>query len=69
MGCAANKIYLPADWPLKARGNSTADYLHFFRDVMPTAGRAGLAATAADFARRNFGMERMREAYEAIYSA
>ena len=67
--CPGLRETLPADWPLKARGNSTADYLHFFRDVMPTADRAGLAATAADFARRNFGMERMRGAYEAIYSA
>lgn len=58
---------LPADWLLKVSGNSVEQYLHLFRNVIPSCSRKELGAKAQAYAREHFEVKRMQEAYEEIY--
>ena len=59
---------LPPDWPLMVDGNSVEAYRHIFLDVLPVCDRDALASRACTFAAEHFGVRRMQERYEAVYS-
>jgi len=59
---------LPPDWPLKVEGNSHDAYEQLFKEVIPNADLNTLGRQAQRFANEHFGIRRMQEAYENIYS-
>ncbi len=65
--CEGLRETLPEDWPLAVDGNSVEQYLHILRDVLPQADRQSLAATAREYAEKQFSMHEMQEAYEKLY--
>lgn len=58
---------LPEDWPLMVDGNNIEQWLHLFRNVLPTANRTSLADSLYRFAQSRFTLHNMQQAYEEIY--
>lgn len=58
---------LPPDWPLAVSGNCLDEYLHLFRDVIPTADLARLGSEAHRYALSRFSVRQMQEGYESVY--
>ncbi len=59
---------LPADWPLKVNNNQLDAYLHLFREVIPHGNRTEWGEKAKEYAKENFCIEKMQQAYEHIYN-
>ena len=59
---------LPDDWPLAVTGNDAAKYAAILRRLGKRTAADELGMKAQAFARRNFGIRRMQQAYEALYS-
>ena len=58
---------LPQNWPLKVCDNNVEQFIHIFKDVLPTVDRVTLGNQAYHFAKEKFGMTRMQLEYEKIY--
>ncbi len=58
---------VPSDWPLTAHGNSHAEYLNIFRNIIPKADRTKLQLTVRNFVKERFSIESMRKGYEQLY--
>lgn len=67
--CAGLIDTLPPGWPLAVKGNSLEEYLHLFRDVIPSFNLAKAGSEAQRFAREHFGVRRMQECYEKVYAS
>lgn len=67
--CPGLNETVPADWPLISHGNSHAEYMRIFTEVLPHANRDALSASAREFAHSHFSVEKMRHEYEKIYNA
>lgn len=66
--CPGLRDTLPDDWPLCVRNNDTDQYVSLLNYVTAHNDRRRLGAKAQAFARMNFGIRRMQQAYEALYS-
>lgn len=66
--CPGLRDTLPDDWPLCVRNNDTDQYMSLLNYVTAHNDRRRLGAKAQAFARMNFGIRRMQQAYEALYS-
>lgn len=58
---------LPATWSLLAHSGTLDEYLHIFRDVIPSASHVALADEASAWARRHFSVRTMQQRYEQVY--
>lgn len=59
---------LPDDWPLAVTGNDASQYAAILKRLGKRNPGDSLGMKAQAFARRNFGIRRMQQAYEALYS-
>lgn len=66
--CPGLSDTLPKAWPLCVRNNDVDGYVSLFNYVTEHDDRARLGAEAQAYARLNFGVRRMQQAYEALYS-
>lgn len=66
--CSGLNETVSEDWPLVAHSNNHDEYMHIFRDVLPTADCQTLSEKAKSFVSRRFSVDRMQREYEKIYS-
>lgn len=59
---------LPHDWPLMVTDNDTKQWLHLFRDVLPTTDYTALAEKAFRYADSKFSLSHMQEQYIKLYN-
>lgn len=64
--CEGLRETLPADWPLKAKGNDVESYVRMFTTTTSEQ-RKTLAAESYDFVLQRFSMEKMQQEYEKVY--
>lgn len=60
---------LPPHWPLAVTDNDLQQWLTLFRDVLPTIDRDALSHEAHRYASQHFSIEKMQQAYEALYNS
>lgn len=65
--CLGLNETLPEKWPLLVDNNCVAEYLHLFKDVIPSTARTELGGMAYHYVRRFFTLQCMREGYEKLY--
>ena len=65
--CPGLKDTLPDNWVLKVHDNNIEQYMHIFKNVIPSLQYKSLSLQAQEFAEREFGINKMQEAYRAFY--
>lgn len=65
--CCGLSETLPDNWPLKVHNNDLKEYLHIFRDILPSLNKKELCLSAYAFAECNFSLSNMQNAYEDLY--
>ena len=65
--CCGLSETLPSNWPLKVHNNDLKEYLHIFRDILPSLNKNELGLSAYSFAECNFALSKMQRAYEDLY--
>ena len=65
--CPGLKDTLPDNWVLKVHDNNIEQYMHIFKNVIPSLQYKSLSLKAQEFAEREFGINKMQDAYRAFY--
>ncbi len=66
--CPGLSDTLPQEWPLSVRDNNVEQWLHLFKEVLPSVDRVSLTKQARFFAERHFALVTMQTEYIKIYT-